>query len=342
MRPLAKLGTSALVVGLFASFGCSAQAPSDPGNTKSDLGTAPAVAQKPDVKEHARWNHHQRPELLEAALRLPSLTDAQRPQIQAELDKLHAAHQAMRQAGETLRTATSTAIKSGSIDPGAFGPQLDAMDKAAAGAATARTDAMVRIHDILTADQRKELVSTLKAHMPKAGERAAFADQGHFKGARNWAGAGKVAGEHCDGPKGEHGLLKGLDLTEAQRQQLADLKFLDGDQNADKSDKPDFAAKFAEHRAAFDKMLVAFQSDTFDASSVPAHADMASFMRKHMERRIAMLAKVLPILDAGQRTKLVERLDNPELMRPAMQGHMRGMMQRPGMPGAPAQQTPIN
>ncbi len=339
MRTFSKLG---MLVGLLAAVGCSGQAPSDPGSSQSTLSTAPAVAQKPDAKHLDAWRHHERPELMSAALKLGSLSADQRTRVQAEVDKVRAAHQAIRTAGEQLHAAVLAATRAGTVEPSALQPQLDALDKAASAAAAARTGALVQLHGILSATQRAELVSTIQAQMPRPGERPAFMGKhqrmgmGMGMGQRVAAGQQMAAGPHmaaghaCAGHErgGEHGLLMGLDLTEAQRQQIADERFLDG---AEKAPKPDFQARFAEHRAALDKMLTAFKSDSFDASSVPDNSKMATFMKEGAERRISMLAKILPILDAGQRTKLVERLSNPEWSQPMMQRHEHGQIQRPAM-----------
>lgn len=346
MRTFSKIG---MLVGLLAMAGCSAQAPGDPGTSQSGLSAAPAVAQqKPDAKQLAPWRHRERPELLSAALKLDSLTADQRTRVQAEIDKVHAAHQAIRAAGDKLHAAVVAAARTGTVDPAAFQPQLDALDKAATGAASARADALVQLHGILSTEQRGQLVSTLQASLPKAGEHPGF--MGMHKRMMATDKPMMRAGHACAGRGGaEHGLIMGLDLTEAQRQQIADQRFLDG---ADKGQKPDFSARFAEHRAALDKMLSAFKSDSFDASAVPDGTRMASFIKTRAEHRISMLAKLLPILDTNQRTKLVQRLSDPALMHPMMQRHQRGSMQGPAMqqpamqqpavPTAPAQANPID
>jgi Spy/CpxP family protein refolding chaperone len=116
-------------------------------------------------------------------------------------------------------------------------------------------------------------------------------------------------------------LARDLDLSEQQREAI---------RNAMEAQRPDGA----EHKARFERMkaerkarLASFASDSFDAKQFTTPPEDAPAMKHPGERMVRALAVVVPLLDAAQREKLAQRIEQGP-------GH-RGDHHAPEMDGEP-------
>ena len=108
------------------------------------------------------------------------------------------------------------------------------------------------------------------------------------------------------GRKGRMGhmgkLLKGVDVSDAQREQIAAAL----EQAGLKKDKADRFEHMAGMKEKMDAMFSAFEKSSFDAASVlPAPPEMRG---NHMADMAKALAVVVPLLDESQRGALADKL----------------------------------
>jgi Spy/CpxP family protein refolding chaperone len=189
---------------------------------------APPQAQ--DGAAHGHGHHAHGTRLLGAALKLDSLTPAQRSQIEQLVAQRRAAEVPVRQADAQVLTVLARQVEQAKVDDAALAPSLAAKRGAAAAAQQVDRAALVQLHAVLTPVQRTQLVDGIEARMAEG--RAARAGKGT-------PGAGK------------------LGLTDAQRAEVrANLQ-------AEGATPPSPAAR-AQRKAALD----AFRGDSFDASAL--------------------------------------------------------------------------
>jgi Spy/CpxP family protein refolding chaperone len=180
---------------------------------------------------HAHGGHHAHgPRLLGAALKLDSLTPAQRSQIEQLVAQRRAAQVPVRQADAQVLTVLAQQVEQAKVDDAALAPSLAAKRGAAAAAQQVDRAALVQLHAVLTPAQRAQLVDGI---------------EGRFaQGRAAWAGKG--------GPGGGR-----LGLTDAQRAEVrANLQ-------AQGATAPSPQAR-AQRKAALDS----FRGDSFDASAL--------------------------------------------------------------------------
>ena len=147
-------------------------------------GVAFAQDAQPQGQQGAR--HHQgarRQGLLGAALKLDSLTPAQRSQIEQLASQRRQAGIPVRQADAQVLTVLAQQVEAAKVDKAALAPSL-AVERSAS-VAERQVDAAVlaKLHDVLTPAQRGQLVDGIEARMTEArGE----------KGGKERIGAGKL------------------------------------------------------------------------------------------------------------------------------------------------------
>ena len=69
---------------------------------------------------------------------------------------------------------------------------------------------------------------------------------------------------------------------------------------------PSMAERFQERRAKIQAAMKAFSTEDFDASSLGLRQELREKARARIDRRVAELTALLPLLDAGQLTKLAD------------------------------------
>jgi len=141
----------------------------------------PALAQGQHGQRHHKGAERQG--LLGAALKLDSLTPAQRTQIEQLASQRRQAGIPVRQADAQVLTVLAQQVEAAKVDKAALAPSLTVERSAAA--AERQVDAVVlgKLHDVLTPAQRGQLVDGIEARMTAArGE----------KGGKERMGAGKL------------------------------------------------------------------------------------------------------------------------------------------------------
>ena len=279
---------AALALG-FASVGCSGTTDSTSG-----AGSANATSTKEEVVSeagasdarhlgHGPHGHPGGPEMLVfAALHEDiGLSATQKATVQSLLPSRGGDGGAGHGPGDdpARRAALAAAIRAGKVDDSLLQPPARAhADHAAHEAELAQK--LTTLHDTLTRDQRAALVTAVTGHVSR----------------------GPDGGPHGHGPFGPW--LDDLGLTQAQKDSLRAK--LDADR-PDASDRVSFEAKHAEHEAAPKAKLQTFVSDSFDATTfVAPPADGAA---GKPPKRGGELAAIVSVLDAAQREKLAEKIE---------------------------------
>jgi len=233
--------------------------------------------------------------LFRTALDTLDLTDAQRTAIEEAKTSVHQGGR-----GDKLQGygAMSKAVRSGTVDEKALQAEVD-KDGAANEGRARMLAGLQKLHDTLSADQRKAVVADLEQKMD---ERDAQSNGREAKSTR--------------GPLDF--MLRGLTMTREQRSKIdAALAQagLDHEQPIDK------AAAEAKRKAA----LEAFAKDKFDGDAVLPNEDKGP--QAHMSKMIKALAVVVPLLDDKQRADLADRLEQGP-MRHEGKDQARGKRQR--------------
>jgi Spy/CpxP family protein refolding chaperone len=135
---------------------------------------------QPGPKAH-RGGHRQG--LLGAAMKLDSLTPAQRTQIEQLVAQRRQAGVPVRQANAQVLTVLAQQVEAAKVDQAALAPSLAAEKSAATAETQVDASVLAKLHDILTPAQRGQLVDGIEARMAQA--RGA-------KGGKERLGAGKL------------------------------------------------------------------------------------------------------------------------------------------------------
>jgi Spy/CpxP family protein refolding chaperone len=197
-----------------------------------------AFAQQPqDPPAQASPQAHHRAHrsgMVEAALRIDSLTPEQRNQIDQLARDRRAAAVPVRQADARVLTLLAQQVESSQVDPQALGPSL-ATERAAATQEEAVDRAtLARLHTILSPAQRSALVDRLESRVAPGGAKA-----GH------WGGAG----------------AEKLGLTQEQKAQIRANLHAGAPGGASSAERQ---AKRGERRT----VLESFRGDSFDAAAM--------------------------------------------------------------------------
>ena len=234
---------------------------------------------------HHGRGHHAGGDLVRAALRLPSLRADQRAQIQQLVDQEKVAHVGVRAARGDLMVAVAQGVEAGRVDDAALKPKIDAVAHAADAARPVQRAALEKLHAILDASQRAELVNAIEAHR-QAAPAASEAERGERRG-------------HGGGP-----LARGLDLTPQQKDQIrANIKAShDASASAGGGRQAHEAA-----RAQHAKVLEAFKGDRFVMNEVAPVVPEAGRARGEQKMIDAVKAS-LPVLTPQQRATAAAKM----------------------------------
>lgn len=239
---------------------------------------AQQAAASPNGRQHVGPH---RMGLIGAALKLDSLTPAQRTAIEQLAQTRRTAEVPVRQADAQVLTVLAQQVEQASINRAALAPTVGARETAAVAARNVDLDTVQKLHDLLTPAQRGQLIDGIEARF-----------QGHAD-----AGPGKGAGGHGGGHLGM--IAKKLGLTDQQKAQIASNLRAERQAEGTPAPHPDM-------RGAGKAWLESFRGDTFNASA------SASNIPQRMERRANhmedLMTAAVPVLSAGQRAELATHL----------------------------------
>jgi Spy/CpxP family protein refolding chaperone len=302
-----------MAAGLLA-VGCEGQAPSESEEEAVDQAEEAIDAPNnaaPDAEKagrhHGKRDKFHGPErIFQAALDLEGLNDTQKSTIEGLLakpakDKNDDAHAARKE----LMTSLADSVRKNSVDADAFAAQAEKLEPAKADHHAAFVQKLDTLHATLTPAQRSALVASIKdkaaEHMDRMGD--------HDK-----------PGKGDKGRMGHMGkLLRGVDVSDAQREQIAAAL----DKAGLKKDRADKLEHMAGMKEKMDAMFSAFEKSSFDAASVlPAPPEMR---KNHMADMAKALAVVVPLLDESQRGALADKLEQgPMGFKGKHDGHRGG------------------
>jgi len=134
------------------------------GVAASAGGVALADGQK--TGEHAEHGKHHHGGLVQAALKLDSLSEAQHEQIEQIESARKTAEVPVRQANAVVLTALAKQVEQARIDREGLKPSLSAEESAAQAARNVDVQTLAQLHGILSAQQRNQLVDGIEARIP--------------------------------------------------------------------------------------------------------------------------------------------------------------------------------
>lgn len=240
-----------------------------------------AYAQQAATSAHEGHHMGHRMGLIGDALKLDSLTAAQRTAIQQLAQTRHTAEIPVRAADAQVLTVLAQQVEQAAINRQALAPTLSARESAAVAARTVDLDTVQKLHDLLNPAQRGQLVDAVEAQF-----------QGHQNGWKGDGGAGPGAGH-----LGE--IAKKLGLTDQQKAQIASNLRAERQAEGSATPHPDM-------RGAGKAWLEAFRGDAFNASaSAPNTPD---FMEHRANRMEDLLSAAVPVLSPAQRSELASHL----------------------------------
>jgi Spy/CpxP family protein refolding chaperone len=253
------------------------------GTATAAPGQAQAEADGGSGHHHGRHHHGN---LLHASLQLPSLSSAQRQQIEALLSQERSAHANVESARAALLTAVASGIDAGKVDPTSLQPKVSAVASAIAADEPGEDAALEKLHAILTPAQRTELVQQVTSHMGHTGGDAGRRDGGAGRG-------------HGGGPGGPLGTLN---LSDAQKQQIH-TAMQSAHQAPSDAEKNEMKTYFEARK----QMLQAFEGDRFVMRELvpPKPADA---IQREADRIVTLASAATPVLTADQRSTASAKL----------------------------------
>lgn len=228
------------------------------------------------------WHHHQRQGLLGAALKLDSLTPAQRTAIEQLEQTRRTADVPVREADAQVLTVLAHQVEQASIDRGALAPALTARESASVVARTADLDTVQKLHDLLTPAQRGQLVDMAEVRFQ--AHAASSKSEGHA-GHEGHGGLGRIAEK--------------LGLTEQQKTQIVANLRAEHPASGDAAAHPDLRGKGK-------AWLESFRGDAFNATA--AAPNLPQRIEHRADRMEDLLAATVPVLSPAQRAQLANHL----------------------------------
>lgn len=219
---------------------------------------------------------------------------ALRPEQRTEIEKLAAdaetRHAPTLQGRKELMLAFADQIEQGAVDKGALQAKLD---RVVADLEKTRSDdraAIVKLHDLLDAEQRNAFVDALESQM-----KARRGAHGHEQ-----QGAGGELGHGPGGFMHMKKLAEDLKLTDDQRSKAHEV-MRDSFKEAMKERHGERAGHGRHGMAHGKHALEAFREDKLDLDKVAPPHDLKAAASAGSDRAAAMAQKLLPILTAEQR-----------------------------------------
>jgi hypothetical protein len=221
--------------------------------------------------------------ILFRAARDLTLTDAQKTQIDGLESKLRDRDTGPRDAMKTLLSDLATQVRAGKVDASKLSPDETAIDAATKAMIDKQATALAGLHDAIDAGQRKALADAVTTNTA-AREARAKAHEGD---------GGDWTARRLDRLTSDLGL-------DAGQQKLA-LGFL-----MKQPSPPALREEMSKQMAA---VLMAFQTDTFDASK--ALAPMLKTSHDAVDRQIAFTGQLLGVLKPEQRERFATSTMRP-------------------------------
>jgi Spy/CpxP family protein refolding chaperone len=224
--------------------------------------------------------------LVGMAEQLGSLSDAQRATIQRIAQAQRSSFAPVRQADAAVLDVLARQVEAGAIDRQALDGSVRARESAALAARGAHRDAMQKLHDVLTTDQRNQLVDASLARM-----------HGHFP--RGGADGGAM---HDGGGRALAAFGRHLGLTDAQKEQIrTNFRAERAAEGAAGQGHPQSGAGKA--------WLDSFRTDGFQAGAMgPDAAGAQAFLDRRADRLEDWMQAAVPVLTQSQRATLAGHL----------------------------------
>ena len=266
--------TALLGLGALAVAGCAASDPDDSGATAPSGEAQAEVTADTAPPEKAHFDKGRFEHFMRDALEEVSLTDAQRTKIDAIAEQLRSHHK--NGAKHEFGKALATAVADGKLESGELTQAREAVLDGAGQKARAIERALADLHATLESKQRAELVAALQRRM---------GNKTRFDGKK---------GNDWQARKSEK-MARALDLDDAQlskwREATASLPAKDG---------------FEDRRSRMQAAMKAFVAEDFDAAALGLQKELRDKAAARIDRRIAELTALIPLLDAGQLSKLAD------------------------------------
>ncbi len=239
------------------------------------------VAYAQQAASHEGHHKGHRMGLIGDALKLDSLTPAQRTSIEQLAQTRRTAEIPVRQADAQVLTVLAQQVEQAAINRSALAPTVSARESAAVAARGVDLDTVQKLHDLLTPAQRGQLVDAAEAQFQ--------AHAGGWKKGDGGAGRGGHLAE----------IAKKLGLTDQQKAEIASNLRAERQAEGAPTPHPDF-------RGAGKAWLDSFRGDAFNASaSAPNAAQMIEHRANRMED---LLTAAVPVLTPAQRAELASHL----------------------------------
>ena len=296
---------------------------------------APAPAASPAPESTQTHLNHRHPLVALFLVSLDALTltaDQKAPieGIKADLAK-HA--EVAKEPREKLRADVVASVISGKFDQAKIDADIGAMSAAVAATAPALQDDMNRLHQTLTAEQRKKLIEAMREKGKQMHEHGmAMHEHGMAMHEHGMAMHEHGMAMHEHGDKDEHGHAGKADgreheppgkegddhgMWEGPLAKLGDELSLTADQSAKIRTKVEALVK-AQHAAMKDKMAAAekhmaavgtaFEADKFDAKKAGVGAQASELVKSVASDRVQFVQAVLPLLTPEQRPKFAAHI----------------------------------
>ena len=308
------------VLGVVAMLaGCSGGAGANTNVDSANAAMSKAESSDPQGRHHRGPRHGGPDFLIGAALHEPiQLTAEQKTTIEGLAAQTKP--KAPPSPDKQRLAALAAGIRKGTIDAATIQAQGGDEDVARKERLTASANALATLHKTLNAQQRAALVDAITSRQAKAppGEH----------GERTKRGDGRDGGEGHRGPHAGHGgghggpmfgLLEDLNLTKEQQESIRTKLAADKPTDADREG---MKARFETMKKERDAKLQTFKGDAFDAASFvapPADAQKGgppSAPSSHGARMAKDLQVIVSVLDAAQREKLAQKIEQGPPARP--------------------------
>jgi Spy/CpxP family protein refolding chaperone len=249
----------------------------------------------------AEGHHGHRPfGMLRMAEQLDSLGPDQRTAIEQIATNQRASLTPLRQADAAVLTTLAQQVESGAIDRSALAPSVQAREAAGLAARGVHRDALQKLHDTLTPDQRSQLVDALEARARNA--HGAWADGGAPGAHRGRLGA---LGERLGlSPEQRQQILANFRAERAAGAQANEA----GAANAAGAGQG--AGAHAQHTGARLAWLESFRGDAFQAGAMSATdlSQAQAAIDRRADRIEDWMQAAVPVLTPAQRATLAAHL----------------------------------
>jgi Spy/CpxP family protein refolding chaperone len=279
-----------------ASAMAAAPAPSASAAPSAAPAPAPVPGATGEVEDAGEHRHHHGggvTMLIAMSLRDLQLTDDQKAKVEKArteiMDKMKPVHAADKDFAGVL----ADGVAAGKVDKAKADAAIDKIVAQSQKLHDASADALVQLHDALTAAQRVELIDKIQAQFEK------------------WKAAhGKDEADDKEHHSGNLlALVRDLNLPQDEAQKIKAAfqeKMKAGGKDKNAKEAGDHEHKdVTDHIAAFG---TAFKADKFDAKKVSSAKADQHMVRFAASRRAAFLEVAAPILTADQRTKLADEI----------------------------------